>query len=141
MAMAMTIGLEYGGAGGPVSVGKIQVLEPPVPFSGGTFGNDSVLIYRQGNGGTKNMTPRPVDANGLSATDSLKNALPGKNQVIDTSKFKSLCATCDNPKTGHVSIVPKDMSQMQGWVRSRESVEIHPLTQELRDAIIGTVKK
>ena len=56
------------------------------------------------------MTPRAVDSKGLSAADSLKNAPTGKNQAIDTSKLNSLCATCDNLVTGHVSITPKDMN-------------------------------
>ena len=87
------------------------------------------------------MTPRPTDVKGLSAANSLENALPGKNQVIDTSKFKSLCAVCDNPATGHVSITPKDMSQMQGWINSRGGNEIHPLTEELMNSVVDTVKK
>jgi len=99
------------------------------------------LIYRSASGTPVSMTPRAVDAKGLSAADSLKNALPGKNQVIDTSKFRKLCAVCDNSATGHVSITPKDMSQMQGWINSRGGPEIHPFTQELMDAVVGTVKK
>jgi hypothetical protein len=90
---------------------------------------------------TASMTPRAVDQSGLSAADSLVNALPGKNQVIDTSKFVNLCAVCDNAATGHVSIRPTDMGQMQGWINSRGSSEIHPLTQELMNAVVGTVKR
>jgi hypothetical protein len=87
------------------------------------------------------MTPRAIDDKGLSAADRLANALPGKNQIIDTSKLKSLCAVCDNPNTGHVSIMPKDASQLQGWINSRGGTEVHPLTRELMDAVVGTVKK
>ena len=67
--------------------------------------------------------------------------MPGKNQVIDTSKLDQLCAVCDNPKTGHVSIKPKDMSQMQDWIDSRGSGTTHPLTQELMDAVVDQVKR
>jgi len=67
--------------------------------------------------------------------------MPGKNQVIDTSKFDKLCAICDNSKTGHVSIKPKDMSQMQSWIDSRSSDTTHQLTQELMDAVVDQVKK
>lgn len=67
--------------------------------------------------------------------------MPGKNQVIDTSKLDQLCAVCDNPKTGHVSIKPKDMSQMLGWIDSRGSSTTHPLTQELMDAVVDQVKR
>ena len=99
------------------------------------------LIYRAASGTPTSMTPRSVDKAGLSATNSLENALLGKNQIIDTSKFKNLCAVCDNPKSGHVSIIPKDATQMQGWINSRGSSEVHPLTRELMDAVVGTVKK
>jgi hypothetical protein len=87
------------------------------------------------------MTPRAVDASGLSAANSLANALPGKNQIIDTSKLTNLCAVCDNKITGHVSIFPREMSQMQGWMNSRGATEMHPLTRELMNAIVGTVRK
>jgi len=69
------------------------------------------------------------------------NRMPGKNQVIDTSKLDKLCAVCDNTKSGHVSIKPKDMSQMQGWIDSRGSGTTHPPTQELMDAVVDQVKK
>lgn len=99
------------------------------------------LIYRAASGTPTSMTPRAVDSKGLSAANSLASALPGRNQVIDTSKLKNLCAVCDNPKTGHVSITPIDLRQMQGWINSRGGTEVHPLTRELMDAVIGTVKK
>jgi RHS repeat-associated protein len=101
----------------------------------------SGLIYRAASGTPASMTPRAVDGKGLSAADSLTNALPGKNQVIDTSKFKNLCATCDNRATGHVSITPTDMGQMQDWINSRGSSEVHPLTQELMNSVVDTVRK
>ena len=102
---------------------------------------ESNFVYRAASGTPNSMTPRAVDTNGLSASDSLANALSGKNQVIDTSKFTNLCAICDNPETGHVSIRPTDMSQMQDWINSRGGSAIHPLTQELLDAVVGTVNK
>lgn len=60
------------------------------------------------------MTPRAIDTNGLSAANSLKNGLPGKNQITDTSKPKNLCAVCDNPNTGHVSITPNTNAALHG---------------------------
>ena len=97
-----------------------------------------LICFRNGSGTKTNMTPRAKDTTGLSAN---VNPMPGKNQVIDTSKLTNLCVECDNPKTGHVSITPKDMSQMPEWIDSRGSDDIHPLTQELMDAVIDTVKK
>lgn len=96
------------------------------------------LVYRGGSGTPNNLTPRARDVEGLSAN---VNPLPGKNQVVDTSKLDQLCAVCDNPATGHVSIKPKDMSQMQGWINSRGGDTVHPLTQELQNAIVDQVKK
>ena len=99
------------------------------------------FVYRNGPDTPKNLTPRTKDTNGLSANT---HPMPGKNQVIDTLKLDKLCAICDNPKTGHVSIKPKDESQIQDWINARDnSPENHPLTQELDNAIIGveTLKK
>lgn len=67
--------------------------------------------------------------------------MSGKNQVIDTSKLDKLCAVCDSAKTGHVSIKPKDMSQMQSWIDNRGIGTTHPLTQELMGAVVDQVKK
>ncbi len=100
--------------------------------------NTSNFVYRTGSGTPTNLTPRLKDTGGLSAN---VNPMPGKNQVIDTSKLDKLCAVCDNPKTGHVSIKPKDTSQMQGWIDSRGSGTTHPLTQELMDAVVDQVKR
>ncbi|WP_431286566.1 hypothetical protein [Roseateles chitinivorans] len=99
------------------------------------------IIYRSATGTPSSMTPRVKDAKGLSAADSLGNALPGRNQMIDVAKLKRLCAECDNPITGHVSIYPIDMREMQGWINSRNGPDIHPLTQELLDAVVGRKTK
>ena len=99
------------------------------------------LIYRSASGTPASMTPRAVDLKRLSAANSVENALAGKNQIIDPSKLQNLCADCDNAATGHVSIAPKDMSQMPGWINSRGGTEIHPLTQELMDAVTGIFRK
>ncbi|WP_139093441.1 RHS repeat domain-containing protein [Delftia sp. JD2] len=102
---------------------------------------DGTLIYRSASGTPNSMTPRTVDVQGLSATNSIEKSLPGKIQVINTAKFKNLCAVCDNPQTGHVSIKPIDMNQMQGWIDSRGSNSMHPLTQELLDSVEGVMRK
>ena len=107
-------------------------LTPTCPCEG--------LVYRSASGTPDSMTPRPKDSEGLSSAISLEKAMPGKNQIIDTSKLKNLVAILDNPKTGHVSIVPKDPCEMEGWIKSRGSGEVHPLTKELMDAVVGTAK-
>jgi hypothetical protein len=99
-------------------------------------------VYRSASGTPASMTPRPQDAKGLSASINLDSFPSGsKIQAIDTSKLTNLCAVCDNPKTGHVSISPKDTTQMQGWIDSRTSPNTHSLTQELMNAVTGVIKK
>ncbi|HWW25623.1 MAG TPA: hypothetical protein VNZ85_06985 [Caulobacter sp.] len=71
-------------------------------------------VFRSASGTPASMTPRAADTAGLSAANSLENALPGKIQIIDVSKLSKLCAVCDNLATGHVSIMPKDMGLMGG---------------------------
>ena len=119
------------------SVTPMSHTESAKIVGGGVTGNSADdLVFRSASGTPTSMTPRPKDTKGLSSFNSLENALPGKNQVIDTKKLQNLCANCDNPSTGHVSITPKDMTQMQGWINSRGSDKVHPLTQELMDAVV-----
>jgi RHS repeat-associated protein len=101
------------------------------------------FVYREASGTPNSMTPRAKDPNGLSAANNMENALPGKNAVIDVSKLKNLCAVCDNLKTGHVSIRPKDMTKMQGWIDSKATANSnpHPFTKELLDAVQRYLKK
>ena len=87
------------------------------------------LVYRGGSKSDKNLTPRTKDVDGLS---TFNKPIAGKNQVINTSKLTNLEAVPDNPKSGHVSIKPKDMSKMQEWIDSRDCPDTtHPLTKEL----------
>ncbi len=125
--------LALGGPGGEVV--DLAMAGPKVVEAEG-------LIYRAASGTPSSLTPRLVDVNGLSAATSLESkALSGKIQIIDTSKLTNLCAICDNLATGHVSIYPKNMGMMPGWISSRGGTEIHPLTQELMDAVVGTARK
>ncbi|WP_153101231.1 RHS repeat domain-containing protein [Paraburkholderia hayleyella] len=93
----------------------------------GLEAKDLGVIYRGGGKTPVNLTPRTQDVTGLSAN---VNPMPGKNVAIDTSKLKKLCAICDNKKTGHISIKPKDASQMTGWIKSRAEGADHPLTKK-----------
>jgi RHS repeat-associated protein len=130
-------GIPSFGAG--VARPMVKIVEGPAVKEGAVILEGK--IFRSASGTSSSMTPRPIkDANGLSAANSLENSLPGKQQIIDTSKLKELCAVCDNAKTGHISIAPKDKSLMKEWMDSRGG-EIHRLTQELKDAVIGTVNK
>jgi len=121
--------------GANLALKKVKVLREAVEAVTEKAGN---FVFRGGSGTPTNLTPRPQDIGGLSGN---VNSMPGKNQVIDTSKLNQLCAVCDNLKTGHVSIKPKDMSQMQGWIDSRGTGTTHSLTQELMDAVVDQVKK
>ncbi|WP_269764308.1 RHS repeat-associated core domain-containing protein, partial [Burkholderia ubonensis] len=104
----------------------------------GLEGEDLGVIYRGGSRTPVNLTPRTQDVTGLSAN---VKPVPGKSVVIDTSRLNLLCAICDNKKTGHVSIKPKDPSQMAGWIQSRAEGGDHPLTKELENAVVGVMKK
>jgi RHS repeat-associated protein len=102
------------------------------------------LVYRNGSAMPDNLTPRPgIDTTGLSTFDNLEAATPpgGKAQIIDTSKLSSLVANPDSPPPGHVSITPGDPAQLDEWAASRGTGGVHPLTQELMDAIVGTKKR
>ena len=102
------------------------------------------FLFRAGSRSPRNFTPRPnVDVNGLSTFDSPDHSLfaPGKPvQVIQTNLFKDLYAVRDGSR-GHYSIRPADDVLLNEWAESRGSDTVHPLTQELREAIVGTVRK
>ena len=105
--------------------------------------NTPKKTFRGGSATDNNLTPRPQDVEGLSTFDNLEAATKpgGKAQLIDTSKLNELEAVADAPPAGHVSIRPKDKTRMQEWIDSRDAPEPHPFTQEVRNAIIETVKR
>jgi RHS repeat-associated protein len=112
---------------------------PCVPFEG--------PVYRGGPPTPKNFTPRPgIDKDGLSTFDTPDLAAkPGdKVQVIDPTKLKNLFARKDDSPPGHVTITPKDPSQAGPWADSRPGLDqggpIHPLTQELLDAVVDQIR-
>lgn len=102
------------------------------------------LVYRGGSKTPDSLTPRPgIDTSGLSTFDSLEGAVkPGaKAQVIDTTKLKSLSAVPDAPPPGHVSITPGTEAGVVDWAATRGSGTVHPLTQELLDAVVDEVRR
>ena len=108
---------------------------PCVPSFEGT-------VFRRGPKTPTNFTPRPgKDPDGLSTFKTPDGFDPGdKAQQIDTSKLKNLYAREDPSPPGHVTIAPKDPSQMGPWSGSRGGDAIHPLTQELMDAVVGEIR-
>jgi RHS repeat-associated protein len=100
------------------------------------------FLYRGGSRTPKNMTPRPgIDTDGLSTFNGPDKFNPGdKVQVIDTSKLKNLFGRPDPSPPGHVTVTPRDPSQMGPWAASRDGGPIHPLTQELLDALVDEIK-
>jgi hypothetical protein len=105
-----------------------------------------MLVYRRGSKFSDNLTPRPgIDLDGLSTFDSLERAVkPGeKAQVIDTEKLQNLTAILNEPPPGHVSLtlVPGDSQMLEAWARTRGTGVIHPLTREILDAIVDTVRR
>jgi RHS repeat-associated protein len=112
----------------------------PTPTPGGT--QVPAVVYRGGSRTPDNLTPRPgVDHTGLSTFGSLDAFKPGtKVQPIDLSKLKSLQGVPDAPPPGHVSIAPRDMSQLSGWANMRGTGQVHPYTQELLDALMPEIR-
>jgi len=112
-----------------------------------------MIIYVWGNLTADNFTPRPGNDTvgkpgqqpGLSASDALP---PGKKaQGIDTDRLKPpLKAIADDPKLGgdpgHLAIAPVDgngnvdLQLLEDWAKARGTGQIHPLTQNLLDAVV-----
>ena len=102
------------------------------------------VVYRGGSFTDQNFTPRPgVDTTGLSTFDSLEAAAQpgGKAQIIDVSKLNNLKAVPDAPPPGHVSITPGDTALLEEWMGTRGTSIVHPLTEELKAARIGEIKR
>jgi hypothetical protein len=105
-----------------------------------------MLVYRRGSKFADNLTPRPgIDADGLSTFDSLERAAdPGeKAQVIDTGKLRVLTAVPSEPPPGHVTLtlVPTEPKFLNEWAAIRGTGKVHPLTQDILDAIVDTVRR
>jgi hypothetical protein len=101
------------------------------------------LVYRGGSAEPKNLTARPgLDPTGLSTYDNPAAAVPrgGKAQVIDTSKLKCVVACPDAPPPGHVSLRPPDPADIPAWAATRDTDQISIWTQDIMDAIVGTVR-
>jgi len=89
-----------------------------------------------------NFTPRAADAaTGLSTFDTLEAAtLPGgKAQVIDVSQLSNLKAVPNGPP-GHYGIVPRT-GNMQEWISTRGTTQLHELTRELMNARTHEVRR
>jgi RHS repeat-associated protein len=110
--------------------------------AGGTRGTPS-LIYRGGSNSARNLTPRPGDTTGLSTFDNAEAAFGNSNkaQVIDTTRLRNLCATCDAHPPGHVTVAPRTAAELAEWSSTRGTETVHPLTKELMDAIVGEVRR
>jgi hypothetical protein len=145
---------------GPGPLGPSGPPVGPVPFGptgpgGGGGGTPPTgefpITYRGGSAGRKNLTPRKgADDGGLSTFEALDAAAkPGdKAQQIDTRSLSSLVAAQDPPPPLHVSVYPGtrgsiDRAKMAEWQDSRDkdSEPEHPLTIELRNAILKEVKR
>jgi hypothetical protein len=103
-----------------------------------------MLVYRRGSKFPDNLCPRPeLDLDGLSTFDTLERAVePGeKAQVIDTSKLRSLMAVAAEPPPGHVCLTPGDPMLVAQWAATRGSGLVHPLTQDVLNAIVDTVRR
>lgn len=108
------------------------------------------IVYRAGLSNPSNMIPRRKDAHGpqrgLSSHFDPVQALPpdaaeGKTYFvveIDIGLLRHLRAYRES--TGHVAFRPPTQAELEEWIRSRGEQEVHPLTQEIRDAVVGKRK-
>lgn len=131
-----------------VSAAATDAAEAVGTSTGGAAATDAAnapaYVYRGGSASADNLTPRPgVDNTGLSTFDTVEAATPpgGKAQVIDTGRLSSLSAVPDAPPPGHVSITPGDPALVEQWAATRGTGQVHPYTQELQNAIVGTVRR
>jgi len=103
------------------------------------------LVYRAGGNTPENFTPRLNEAfSTFSSPETVfANSSSTNAQVIDTSKLINLKAVSDASPEGHVSITPRAPSALRGWQQSRGTAATnpHPLTTELRNARVGSVKR
>lgn len=109
-------------------------------------GGGGKIVYRGGSRTPDNLTPRPGSdltggKRGLSTFDTLEAATGpgGKAQAIDTSKLKCLGAHCS--PDGHVSLRPGSQAELEAWGAARGSGTVHPLSQDVLDAVVGTVRR
>lgn len=106
---------------------------------------DRFTLYRGGSATNSNLTPRPgKDTDGLTAWNSVFSATKpgGKAQVIDPSLFVNLQAvyTPQHGGVGHYSITSGNAATDAQWAATRGGEVPHPLTLELRAAIITEVR-
>ena len=90
------------------------------------FGNKHSLIFRSGNGGDVNLTPRPViDANGLSyfkqASKDWKSFTVTSIELVKKTGVFTVKSDPKNPN--HILILAKDPIEHQIWMSSRDAVK------------------
>ena len=129
-------GLAGGYAAGRASYAAGTALQSALGGEAAAGPTAPLKIFRMGSDTDLNLTPRPQDVDGLSATI---RAPSGKSQLIDPSRFSQLEAFQDGPN--HASIRPLSTELMQEWIDSRGSDTTHELTLELRNAIERVSRK
>ena len=97
---------------------------------------NKIIIYRWGSATNKNLTPREKDVTGLSFSTvpppTGKYCMTTMDAINSTGKLVAI-------KDGatHVSVLPVDMTKMEGWISSRENAEVNPheLTKILKSVV------
>ena len=94
-----------------------------------TNDDNQTYIYRWGDNSYQQLTTNFDHDNysGLSYTTKYR---PGKECTMTTIEAVNntgvLRAYIDNPKTGHVAVVPTDIAELQGWLESWENADANP---------------
>ena len=87
--------------------------------------DDVTYIYRMGSGNGTNLTPRMTDEDGLSY--SLTPPSSGKYTVTTIEAVNATgVLVAEQNGVNHVSVYPKDTSQMEEWMESRDTANTDP---------------
>ena len=107
------------------TVGTFVAEHPMEVADTKTDDQDVTYIYRMGSGNGTNLTPRSTDVDGLSY--SLTPPTSGKYTVttIEAVNATGVLVTEQNG-TNHVSVYPRDISQLDDWMASRDTANTDP---------------
>lgn len=103
-------------------------MESSISTTATTAPKNPTTIYRSGNGGNVNLTPRPgIDANGLSYFKTPDSSWEKVNMTtIEAVNATKVLKTESDPKNpNHIFILAVDPIEHQMWMASRDNVKNH----------------
>ena len=107
------------------TVGTFVAEHPMEVADTKTDDQDVTYIYRMGSGNGTNLTPRSTDVDGLSY--SLTPPTSGKYTVTTIEAVNATgVLVAEQNGTNHVSVYPRDISQLDDWMASRDTANTDP---------------